>query len=351
MRLRARNGTYGLQTIRVANSKRVAWTGLTIVLGVLVLMGCSVPRSPEVVVYTSVDQPHSEPVLEAFEQRSGVRVRAIYDIEATKTTGLISRLVAERDRPQADVFWSSEIAQTLRLKEQGVLAPYASSAAEDIPAAYRDPDAYWTGFGLRARILIVNTNRLDSTDYPDSIFDLLDPKWQPGEVGFANPLFGTTATHAAALYAVLGAQAAYSYFHALHDQGARVVDGNSVVRDMVASGDLTVGLTDTDDAAVAVREGKPVKIIFPDQDGLGTLFIPNTVALVAGGPNPEQGRTLIDFLLGEEVETVLIEQNFLCASVRSAGDASAAKAMDVSWTDVAAQIEGAKSALKELLLH
>ena len=342
---------YGLRYERGTSSRRTAWTGFGILLATLALSACTARRAPEVVVYTSVDQPHSEPVLNAFEQQSGVRVRAIYDIEATKTTGLVSRLVAERDHPQADVFWSSEIAQTLWLKEQGVLAPYASPAAEDIPAAYRDLDAHWTGFGLRARILIVNTNRLDSADYPDSIFDLLDLQWQPGEVGFANPLFGTTATHAATLYATLGPEAAYSYFQALHDGGARVVDGNSVVRDMVASGDLTVGLTDTDDAAVALREGRPVETIFPDQDGIGTLFIPNTLALVAGGPNPEQGRALIDFLLGAEVETMLIEQDFLCASVRSAGDASAPKAMDVSWAEVAAQIEGAKSDLKELLLH
>jgi iron(III) transport system substrate-binding protein len=342
---------YGLQSERRANSTRVAWTGLGILLAISVLVGCSARQFPEVVVYTSVDQPHSEPVLKAFEQRSGVRVRAIYDIEATKTTGLVSRLVAERDRPQADVFWSSEIAQTLWLKAQGVLTPYASPVAEDIPAAHRDPDAYWTGLGLRARILLVNTAGIDPAEYPDSILDLLDSRWQPGEVGFANPLFGTTATHAAALYAVLGAEAAYSYFQALHDQGARVVDGNSVVRDMVASGDLTVGLTDTDDASVAVSGGRPVKVIFPDQDGLGTLFIPNTVALVAGGPNPEQGRALIDFLVGEEVENMLIEERFLCASVRTGGDASVTKAMAVSWTEVAAQIERAKSELKELLLR
>jgi len=324
------------------------------VLGLLILLlaaGCAAQQSPSVVVYTSVDQPYSEPILKAFQEQTGILVRAIYDTEATKTTGLVSRLMAERRRPQADVFWSSEIAQTLWLREQDVLARYTSPVAIDIPAAYRDPDGFWAGMGLRARILLVNSDRLSASEYPDSIYDLLDPHWQPGEVGLANPLFGTTATHAAALYAALEPGEARAYFKRLRDQGVRVLDGNSVVRDLVANGDLAVGLTDTDDAYVAVRQGNPVEIIFPDQDGLGTLLIPNTVALVAGAPHPKQGQALIDFLLSQEVENLLMEREFLYASVRSVDDHSDLVRMDVSWAEVAVQIDQAKSDMKEIFLR
>jgi len=60
-----------------------------------------------VVVYTSVDQVYSEPVIRAFEKRTGILVLPVYDVEASKTTGLVNRLIAERGRPQADVFWKS----------------------------------------------------------------------------------------------------------------------------------------------------------------------------------------------------------------------------------------------------
>ncbi len=329
----------------------LGWSRLVGLLIVLFAAGCAAKQSPSVIVYTSVDQPYSEPVLKAFEEQTGIRVLAIYDTEAAKTTGLVSRLMAERRRPQADVFWSSEIAQTLWLKEQDVLAPYASPVATDIPATYRDPDNYWTGVGLRARILLVNTDRLSPTEYPDSIYDLLSPRWQGGEVGLANPLFGTTATHAAALYSVLGVDEARSYFQALRDQGVRVLDGNSVVRDQVASGDLAAGLTDTDDAYVAVRQGRPVEIVFPDQDGLGTLLIPNTVALIAGAPHPRQGQALIDFLLSREVEDLLMEREFLCASVRAAKDLPNVVPMSVSWVEVACHLDRAKSDMKEIFLR
>ncbi len=272
------------------------------------LGGCSADPREAVVVYTSLDQPFSEPILRDFETATGVQVQAVYDVEAAKTTGLVSRLAAERSRPRADVFWSSEYAQTLRLKADGLLEAYDSPSAANIPAAYRDPDRFWTGIAVRARVILVNTQLVPSERYPRSIYDLLDPSWGAGEVGIANPLFGTAATHAAALYAALGAEKAQTFFEQLRESKARVVDGNSVVRDMVASGELKVGLTDTDDAQGAVDKGAPVAVIFPDQSegaGLGTLLIPNTVALVRGAPHPTAARKLVDYLLSPEVEARL----------------------------------------------
>jgi len=77
-------------------------------LGILLAVGvgCSRQSDQEIVVYTSVDQVFSEPVFRAFEQVSGIRVRAVFDTEETKSTGILNRLIAERGNPRADVFWS-----------------------------------------------------------------------------------------------------------------------------------------------------------------------------------------------------------------------------------------------------
>jgi len=64
-------------------------------LGALALGACSRGSTREVVVYTSVDQVFSEPVLRAFESESGTRVRAVFDTEETKSTGVLNRLIAE----------------------------------------------------------------------------------------------------------------------------------------------------------------------------------------------------------------------------------------------------------------
>lgn len=262
-----------------------------------------------VVIYTSVDQLFSEPVLRAFEDETGITVKAVYDVEAAKTTGLVNRLIAEKNNPQADVFWNGEFVQTILLQEEEVLASYQSPNAADIPAVYQDPAHYWTGFGGRARVILINTELVPAERAPHSLDDLLDPGWAGEQIGIAYPLFGTTATHAAALYAWWGPEQGRSYFEQLAEREVQVVDGNSVVRDMVAAGQLAFGLTDTDDACGAVADGAPVEIVFPDQGvgEMGTLIVPNTVALIDGGPNPENGQKLIDYLLGQRTAEKLIE--------------------------------------------
>ena len=96
--------------------------------------------------------PHStrfsaEPVFGVFEKETGIKVLAVYDSEATKTTGLVNRLIAEKGSPRADVFWNSETCRTIVLKRKGVLTPYLSPSAAEIPAGFKDPHGYWTGFG------------------------------------------------------------------------------------------------------------------------------------------------------------------------------------------------------------
>src|SRR5229473_6406456 len=83
----------------------------------------------EVVIYTSVDQPFSEPIFREFEKRSGIKVLAVYDTEETKSTGVLNRIIAEAQQPQADVFWSGDPVRPFLLVKRGLVQPYASPAA------------------------------------------------------------------------------------------------------------------------------------------------------------------------------------------------------------------------------
>lgn len=311
-----------------------------------------------VVVYTSVDQVYSEPVFRAFENETGIRVMPVYDVEATKTTGLVNRLIAEKARPQADVFWSGEFSQTVVLKKESVLAPYQSPSSIDIPAQFRDPEGFWTGFGGRARIFIVNTDLLAPSQYPRSVYDMLDDKYPGKTVGIAYPMFGTTATHAAALYGHLGNGKAREFFSSLNSRGVRVVDGNSVVRDLVADGQLSYGLTDTDDACGAVGSGKNVTIIIPDQGegGMGTLVIPNTVALIAGGPHPAEAKVFIDYLLDKKQEAGMVGSGWIQIPVRDIPaspciNSTGIKTMPVSYQDTYNALQPAQKDLIEIFIR
>ena len=97
------------------------------------------------------------------------------------------------------------------------------------------------------------------------------------------------------------------FFRRLKANGVRIVDGNSVVRDLVARGEVKIGLTDTDDVNVEIEDGQPIAMVLPDATGLGVPVMPNMVSLIAQGPHPEEGRRLIDYLLSQDVERQLAQ--------------------------------------------
>ena len=308
-----------------------------------------------VIIYVSTDRVFSEPVLREYEHRTGVKVDAVYDTEETKSTGLANRLLAEQSRPQADVFWSNEPVRTLVLKSRGVLAPYRSPSAEGIPASLIDPEGYWTGFSARMRVIAYNTTLVKPEEAPQSVFDLVDAKWR-NQVAIADPRFGSTSFHVAALYAIAGDQKMDDFFRRLKENGVRVVDGNSVVRDLVARGDVKVGLTDTDDVNVALEDGQPIGMVLPDKESLGVPVMPNMVSLVATAPHPDEGRRLIDYLLSADVEQQLAQSEAvqipLHAGVPGPKNIPAIetfKPMTLDYSRAAARVEEVTSRLATIL--
>jgi len=276
------------------------------------LTGCDRPPEPsadpsgEVVVYTSVDDVFARPVAEKFQAETGIVVKLVPDTEETKSTGLLNRLIAEKDRPVADVFWSGDPARATILKAKGVSAPYHSPNAEGMAAGFHDPEGHWSALSARARVIIYNKTLVPEAEAPRELAAFLDPKWK-GKTCIASPLFGTTSMHAAALFAVRGEEGGKAFFEGLLENGVAVLSSNGEVKRRVAAGDYAFGLTDTDDASVALGEGKPVGVVYPGAGGEGTLVMPNAAVLIANGPNSDNGKRFIDYLLTAEVEQALAE--------------------------------------------
>ncbi|MFH0946897.1 MAG: extracellular solute-binding protein [Planctomycetota bacterium] len=274
-------------------------------LAVLLTAGCG--RDPDVTLYVALDQEHSEAMIKRFEKESGLRVHCRFDTEASKTVGLVSNIIEEAARPRCDVFWNNEIAHTVRLAQKGLLTPYDSPSAAAIPAQYKDAGHQWTGFAARARIFIVNKDLIPNPeDYPKRLFDLLDPKWQ-GKCAVARPKTGTTLTHFTTLRFVLGEKRFQEFIDGLFENQVVLLQSNGATMRQVASGELAFALTDTDDYHVALQKGHPVAAVFPDQEegGMGTMLIPNSVAIVRDGPHPDAARKLVDWILSEETEAAL----------------------------------------------
>ena len=278
------------------------------------LCGCSGSAEPHVVLYVSADEYVAREVISVFERETGIRVDVVGDTEQKKTTGLINRLRAEADNPQADVLWSSEVFMTIMLAEEGVLDPFVSETAAERPERFRDPQNRWYGFGARARVIVYAPDRVAADEVPRTWMDLTNPAFK-GRIVIADPRFGTTGGHLGAMRAYWTKLVGPGYYEAfllgLADNEVRMLpSGNAGVVRSVADGEADLGCTDTDDVWAAQARGYALDLVYPRHavDGVpggGTLLIPNTVGRVRGGPNPETAAALIDYLLSSDVELML----------------------------------------------
>ena len=326
----------------------------TVALAAALLTGCSTASKPSlaVVVYVSEDRVFSEPILKDFEKETGIAVKAVYDTEEAKSTGVMNRLLAEKANPQADVYWANEPVRADVLRQQSISEPFQAANAQEIPGQFKDPQGYWTGFSARARLFVVSKR---AKFKPTGLLSYTDPKAR-GRAVIANPLFGTTTAQMAALFSLWGDAKGKQFLASLKANQVKLSTGNGESADFVASGEFDFALVDSDDAVDRIRHGKEIEIAYPDQgdNEPGLLLIPNAVALMRGGPNPENGRRLIEYLLSKETERKLALAD--CAQIPlHAGVTPPAelkpigqlKTMKVSYAELGAKLQAIQPVLKE----
>lgn len=302
-------------------------------------------KSAVVVIYAAQDQVYAEPILREFEQETGIKVKAVYDSEAVKTTGLANRLLAERSHPQCDVFWGNEEMRTRQLAAQNV---------------FRETNG-WAAFGYRSRRIVINTNFVSISraelplgpdapqrvpTAPKSLLELTNEIWH-GKVALAFPQFGTTATHFHALRQLWGVEAWLVWCRALAANKPFILDGNSVVVKFVGRGEAWIGLTDSDDVFAGQREGAPIAMLPISAE---QLLIPNTVGVTRNAPHPENAKKLFEYLQRREVAEKLVAANAL-EDATNRTDATNGRTLTPNWDALLRDLEATTKQLNENFLR
>jgi len=260
------------------------------------LFSCERSDGQRVVLYTSADGEVADPILELFTRETGIRVESVRDTEATKTTGLVRRVLDERAHPKAQVFWSNEALAVARLEREGMLQPL--------------PDgAMFARLASRARVLVYDTRPFKPEYVPcRGLVDLLRPDFK-NRIGIARPQFGTTRAHISAVRLALGDKEFRVWCERLRDHGIRQYAGNSSVVQAIANAEIVAGLTDTDDVWAGKRNGWPIGMAYPSDPDIvaAPILIPNTVALLKNDAAPQLANKLVEFLRGEQVEQLMVE--------------------------------------------
>ncbi len=271
-------------------------------VALFMLAACGQNNGRIVVLYSSVDEAYSRPLSRQFEEKTGIRVKLVTDTEAAKSAGLVTRLLTEKDKPQADLFWSGDAMRAVDLASRGLATKLNLSDPKPALESLLQMESQTglRGGPARLRMIIYHKPSLAASDAPpNTVAEFTTPRIA-SRACMANPLFGTTSMHAAALLQQLGSAGAQLFFEDFAKHGGRMLASNGEVKRRVGSGEFAFGLTDSDDVNVALLDDLPVGFIYPDQAGVGAVLIPSAIMLVAKAPNPSEAQSLADFLSSKE---------------------------------------------------
>ena len=249
----------------------------------------------EVILY-SAGQPsmHKDLIAGFNKKHPGITVKIVEGSTGT----MVKRVIAEKANPQADVVFTINTIQVAKLKDAGVLEPYAPKNSP-VPMDARDPDGFWTPHYAGVYGLAVNTKRLaaEKLPMPKTWLDLLDPAFK-GHLTIAAPTKSGTGL---VIFSTLVDAYGWNYIDNLHQNIFAYTSSGSAPARKAASGEVVIGLTFDSAIKKQIDAGQPIKMVLLE-------LLPSVArvgGLVVDGPNPKEGKLYMDFLFSEDGAKIL----------------------------------------------
>ncbi len=258
--------------------------------------GFAPAQDARLVIYTSHEESVYAPIIQEFEERTGLWVQ----VEAGGTAALLERLEKESGAPVCDLMFGGGVDSLQAGRD--LFAPYVSPMADALDPACRCPDGSWTGFSLLPVVLIYNP-MLVRMNPPEGWGSLLDPAWR-GRIAFKDPLAsGASYTALAALLQTLPGEPLETLDAFYQNLNGLVVDYEGDVAVEVAEGRYTIGVALEEVALLAAEGRSDIALLYPEE---GTVRLPDGMAVVKNAPHGDNARLFIDFCLGEDVQNYLV---------------------------------------------
>lgn len=260
------------------------------------------PEEPKVTDKLVIYSPNSEGLITAtiplFEEKYNVKVELIQ----AGTGELVKRLQSEKDDPYADILFGG--AHSQYISNANLFENYTSANEGDVLDAYKNETGFTTSYVLDGSCLIVNTDLIGDIEI-NGYADLLNPELK-GKIATADPASSSSAfAQLTNILLAMGGyeeEAAWNYVKELFTNvDGKIASGSSAVYKAVADGEMVVGLSYEDPSASLVRDGAPVKIIYPSE---GSVYLPATTGIIKNAKNMENAKKFVDFILTQEVQDI-----------------------------------------------
>ncbi|UUU32296.1 iron ABC transporter substrate-binding protein [Streptomyces sp. CA-210063] len=264
----------------------------------------------KITVYSGRSESLVEPVLEDFQEASGITVEVRYG----DTAQMAAQLQEEGSRSPADVLLAQDAGALGAVAEKGLFAELPDEVLDKVPTAYRDEDGEWVGVTGRVRTMVYDTDQVSEADLPKSVFELTEPEWK-GKVGIA-PTNGSFQAFITAMRVEHGDEKTEDFLAGLKANDAQIREGNAPIVADVDSGELASGLVNHYYVyELAKEEGATVDALkaknhfFPDKD-IGSLVNVSGVGVLDKADDDADVREFVDYLLGTQAQTYFAEQTY-----------------------------------------
>jgi len=262
----------------------------------LLLIGClllpGLAPAQDLVVYSSVDEENAKKLLDAFTKATNIKVRFTF----LSSGPAVARIEAEKNNPQADLWFGAPSENHVALREKGLSQTYVSPNAKELATKFKDPEGYWTSFYMNPLGFASNVNTLKqkNVEPPTSWADLLKPEFK-GQVQTPSPqTSGTGYNMVAALVTIMGEDKAFDYLKKLNPSIQTYTQSGTAPSKAAAIGQAAVGIQFTPAFLQLIGEGYPLKVTFP-KEGVG--FEAPAISILKGAPHAEQAKKLVDWFI------------------------------------------------------
>lgn len=283
-------------------------------------------REGSIVWYSSLPIDVAQKLATLFEEKSGIKV----ELFRSGGTAILRRFLQERDsgRVMADVLYTADPAATASLAHKGAFVAFKPKNFDKIDDVAKDPQGYYVALRLNMITLFVRADEIAPADVPKSWAALTDARYK-GKLVIADPSF--TAVQVAVV-GTLAKRLGWSYYEALRRNDTIVVPGNQQLADMLKRGERLVAVGGLDSYAFEARKaGHKIDSIYPSDGGFA---VPGPVAVVQGSPHPNAAKAFAEFLVGDDVQRLVVAEGAYSARRDLPPPAGAPALADIKLTAV-----------------
>lgn len=260
----------------------------------------------ELVVYSGRSDKFVKPVVEEFTKQTGIKVL----LHSAKSTALLNKLKLEGDRTEADLYISNDAGNLQRGSELGLFTPISAELSNSVPANYKASDNTWLGLSARARVLVVNTESSLAKDVT-SVFDLARPDLK-NHIAITHSTNGSFVAGVTVYMEQVGKEKTLTWMKGLaENSGRNVFNKHSKVVNAVAKGKADVGLVNHYYIYrhLAKKPNAPIKIVLPDQDGMGIAWNVAGVAVSKYSKKKSAAFKFVEYLVSRDGQKLFAEVN------------------------------------------